>query len=218
MVGIATRAPPATSSSAKSSPAGPWYRQLSMWADVTSISRSASHTRAMSSRIRMASAVASPCRPSSISRSSEVNATAIGRESWHAGSGPAGRLRVGLEVADKGNMKERLFRAYLAGGVLLAVAYFLLPEGPGLIVWDVLALSMPVAILVGVHHFRPDRRLPWLFLAAGLGAFVVGDFVWSLPIGNVLGPSDLAYAVGYPLSRSAASSSPASASGRRCSR
>ena len=96
-------------------------------------------------------------------------------------------------------MKERLFRGYLAGAVLLAVAYFLLPEGPGLIVWDALALSMPVAILVGVHHFRPDRRLPWLFLAAGLGAFVVGDFVWSLPIGNVLGPSDLAYVVGYPL-------------------
>jgi diguanylate cyclase (GGDEF)-like protein/PAS domain S-box-containing protein len=96
-------------------------------------------------------------------------------------------------------MKERLFRVYLAGGVLLAVAYFLLPDGPGLIVWDVLALSMPVAILVGVHRFRPDRRLPWLFLAAGLGAFVVGDFVWSLPIASVLGPSDLAYEVGYPL-------------------
>jgi len=96
-------------------------------------------------------------------------------------------------------MKERLFRAYLAGGVLLGVAFFLLPEGPGLIVWDALALSMPVAILVGVHHFHPDRRLPWLFLAAGLGAFVVGDFIWSLPIASVLGPSDLAYEVGYPL-------------------
>ena len=96
-------------------------------------------------------------------------------------------------------MKERLFRAYLAGGVVVAVVYFLLPEGPGLIVWDALALSMPVAILVGVHHFKPDRRLPWLFLAAGLGAFVVGDVIWSLPIGNVLGPSDLAYVVGYPL-------------------
>ncbi len=75
---MVTRAPPASSSSAKSSPAGPWYRQLSMWADVTSISRSASHTRPMSSRIRMASAAASPCRPSSIARSSAVRSTAIG--------------------------------------------------------------------------------------------------------------------------------------------
>ncbi len=189
-----------------------------MWADVTSISRSASHTRAISSRIRMASAVASPRWPASISRSSAVNSTAIGRESWHAGSGTAGRLRVGLGVADKGNMKERLFRAYLAGGVLLAVAYFLLPEGPGLIVWDAVALSMPVAILVGVHHFQPDRRLPWLFLAAGLGAFVVGDVIWSLPIGNVLGPSDLAYVVGYPLIAIGCLLLAAWASGRRCSR
>jgi diguanylate cyclase (GGDEF)-like protein/PAS domain S-box-containing protein len=96
-------------------------------------------------------------------------------------------------------MKERLFRAYLAGGALVAVAYFLLPDGPGLIVWDALALSMPVAIVVGVRRFEPDRRRPWLFLAAGLGAFVIGDIIWSPPIGNSLGPSDLAYVVGYPL-------------------
>ena len=42
VVGTATRAPPASSVSAKSSPAGPWYRQLSTCADVTSIRRSAS--------------------------------------------------------------------------------------------------------------------------------------------------------------------------------
>ena len=96
-------------------------------------------------------------------------------------------------------MKEWLFRAYLAGGALVGVAYFLLPEGLALIAWDALALSMPVAILVGVHRSKPDRRLPWLFLAAGLGAFVLGDVVWSQPIANALGPSDLAYVVGYPL-------------------
>lgn len=100
----------------------------------------------------------------------------------------------------------------------MATVYFLLPDGPGVIVWDALALSMPVAIVIGVRRFQPDRRLPWLFLAPGLGAFVVGDIIWSLPIGNVLGPSDLAYVVAIRSSRSAASSWLAWGSERRCSR
>jgi diguanylate cyclase (GGDEF)-like protein/PAS domain S-box-containing protein len=94
---------------------------------------------------------------------------------------------------------NRWFKTYLAGGILVSAAYFLLPDGPGVVVWDVLALSMPAAILIGVRHFKPDRRRPWLFIVGGLGAFAFGDTIWSLPIGNALGPSDIAYVIGYPL-------------------
>lgn len=96
-------------------------------------------------------------------------------------------------------MTNRWFKTYLAGGALVSVAYFLLPDGPGVVVWDAVALSMPAAILIGVRRFKPDRRRPWLFIFGGLGAFAFGDTIWSLPIGNVLGPSDVAYVVGYPL-------------------
>ena len=96
-------------------------------------------------------------------------------------------------------MTNRWFKTYLVGGVLVSGAYFLLPDGPGVVVWDALALSMPVAILIGLRRFKPDRRRPWLFIVGGLGAFALGDTIWSLPIGNALGPSDIAYVVGYPL-------------------
>lgn len=68
--GTVTRPPPATSRSAKSNPARPWYRHPSMCAEVMSMSRSAPITPAISTMIRMARLAASPWEPSSRARSS----------------------------------------------------------------------------------------------------------------------------------------------------
>jgi hypothetical protein len=68
-------------------------------------------------------------------------------------------------------VEKRLFGTYLAGGALAIAVYFLTSAGTaGLVVWDLIVVSMPVAIVVGVSRFRPERRAPWLLLAAGLGS------------------------------------------------
>ena len=98
-------------------------------------------------------------------------------------------------------MAKRLFRTYLAGGALATAVYFLTSAGTaGLVVWDLIVASMPVAILIGVWRFRPDRRAPWLHLATGLGIFAFGDVIWAVSFGGAaIAPSDIAYLVGYPL-------------------
>ena len=124
------------------------------------------------------------------------------RSGMIAGSGaPPTGAKTSRGVVDKRNVAKRLFRMYLAGGALAIAAYFLTSAGTaGLIVWDIIVVSMPVAIVVGVWRFRPDRRAPWLLLAVGLGIFALGDVIWNASSGGGgLGPSDIAYMVGYPL-------------------
>ena len=177
MVGTATRAPPASSSSAKSSPAGPWYRQLSTWADVTSISRSASHTP------RHVDHDPHGERRGLAATAVEHLAVVVGQRDGHRSGMMARAGEPGRRIATCWPRGCRYRKR--EGTAVQGVPRRRSPRwpsrtsccrrGPGSIVWDALALSMPVAILVGVRHFQPDRRLPWLFLAAGLGAFVVGD-------------------------------------------
>ena len=55
---------------------------------------------------------------------------------------------------------------------------------------------------VGVWRNRPDRRLPWILMAAGQASFVAGDLMWNYfeVIGEEPFPSfaDVLYLGGYP--------------------
>jgi diguanylate cyclase (GGDEF)-like protein/PAS domain S-box-containing protein len=101
-------------------------------------------------------------------------------------------------VADERNVRNRAITAYLAMGATAIVAYFLLPDGAGSVVWDVIALSVPATIVIGVRRFRPSRRLPWQLIAAGFGLWACGDIFWSFPTAGAIGPGDVAYTIGYP--------------------
>lgn len=95
-------------------------------------------------------------------------------------------------------MERRLFRTYLAGGTLAVAAYLLAGTGISGLVWDAIVVSAPLAIVVGVRRFQPERRHPWFLLAGGLGMFALGDVTWRIPVGGGdLRASDAAYAVGY---------------------
>ena len=97
-------------------------------------------------------------------------------------------------------MRNRAITAYLAMGATATVAYFVLPDTFGSVIWAVIAFSAPVAILVGIRRFRPERPAPWYFLAAGLGFYALGDVLWNmLGAGAVGRPGVAAYALGYPL-------------------
>ena len=64
--------------------------------------------------------------------------------------------------------RSRAWWAYLAGGAVVALAYYLVPA-PGLVprwaakigLYNGLGLSAVVAILVGVRRHRPERPLTW---------------------------------------------------------
>lgn len=85
-------------------------------------------------------------------------------------------------------------RLYLAGVITAIIAYFVLPDPAGSVIWAAIAFSMPVAIMVGVRRFGPERP-PWYLLAAGLAFYAFGDVLWNvLGGGGALGPGDAAYA------------------------
>ena len=93
-----------------------------------------------------------------------------------------------------------------AGASLALVGVFLvLPsEAARAVLYDALAASAVVAILVGVRIHRPAKPLPWYLLAAGFASFVAGEITWHA-YGLVLeqdpfpSVADLFYLVGYPL-------------------
>ncbi|MEA2609596.1 MAG: hypothetical protein QOJ75_1839 [Chloroflexota bacterium] len=66
---------------------------------------------------------------------------------------------------------------YLAGGTALALAYFLMPLLHQSVVYNLVCLSSPIAIVVGIRIHRPAQRLPWFLFAAGQALFVAGDIV-----------------------------------------
>ncbi|BCB79869.1 hypothetical protein GCM10022251_09370 [Phytohabitans flavus] len=46
--------------------------------------------------------------------------------------------------------------------------------------WGAVGLSSVGAIAVGVLRYKPRRRMPWWFLAGGIGVFAVGDLVYNI--------------------------------------
>jgi signal transduction histidine kinase len=97
-------------------------------------------------------------------------------------------------------------QVYLVAGLAAIGLYFLLPwNSPGQsFVYDAIAVSSAVAILVGVRINRPRLSVVWYLLAAGQLAFAVGDIILNLyawvwhrdpPVPSV---ADVFYLAGYP--------------------
>jgi len=120
--------------------------------------------------------------------------------------------RIGLHQTQRDhvpNLRARLSRlppsvAYLAVGVLLVWLHASLELGSQAqtLVYDALAASAVAAALFGAWRHRPERRLPWLLMAAGWALFVAGDLLWNWyeSIGEEPFPSmaDALYLAGYP--------------------
>jgi diguanylate cyclase (GGDEF)-like protein len=87
---------------------------------------------------------------------------------------------------------------------VLIAAYPFLPDLVELGLYHLIGLVAVGGILAGVRLHRLPRPLPWLLLAAGQLAFVLGDGLWDL-YDRVLGaspspsPADILYVSGYPL-------------------
>jgi len=100
-----------------------------------------------------------------------------------------------------------LWKGYALVALALSVAYFLLGGKPDAqaAIYQFFIVAAPIAILIGVWRYRPERRRRWLLFAGGLALWCVGDSYWNYHIW-VLGdqapyPSfaDVAYLGAYPL-------------------
>ncbi len=94
---------------------------------------------------------------------------------------------------------------YLAAGVAATGVYFLLSGRPQAIWYQVIGFSAVAAIVVGARRYLQEGRAPWYFFAAGLGAWAIGDAIFSyyeLQLGReppLPSVADVLYLAGYPL-------------------
>lgn len=101
-------------------------------------------------------------------------------------------------------MKRPAWLLYLLGGAALLAVWELVPPlkvGP---IFNVIALSSPVAIVLAVGRNKPEHRLPWYLFALGQTLFVAGDIITynydkffgtDLPFPSI---GDIAYLAVYP--------------------
>ena len=93
---------------------------------------------------------------------------------------------------------------YLAVGVAFILLHQALELGSTIqsLTYDVVGGSAVAVALIGAWRNRPDRRLPWILMAAGQASFVAGDLLWNYftLIGEEPFPSfaDVLYLGGYP--------------------
>jgi diguanylate cyclase (GGDEF)-like protein/PAS domain S-box-containing protein len=92
-----------------------------------------------------------------------------------------------------GGWRTRLWAWYLIGSGLLTVAYLFLPavKGSGPLI-NLLGLSSPVAIAVGIRIHKPKARVAWMLFVLGQFLYFAGDlYTYSYP--KLLGAD-----VGFP--------------------
>jgi signal transduction histidine kinase len=98
-------------------------------------------------------------------------------------------------------------RRAIAAGLLLCVLYALVgPEHDALrnlIIYAGVELAAILAIVAGIHRYRPTAPQAWLLIALGLSCWWLGDVTWAVyeladrdPFPS---PGDLFYLAGYPL-------------------
>jgi signal transduction histidine kinase len=73
-------------------------------------------------------------------------------------------------------MKRRGWQVALAAGGLGIVAYYLLPEYR-FVVWSLLVFGSAAAAAAGAWIHKPNVRLPWVLITAGLTLFGIGDYL-----------------------------------------
>ena len=78
---------------------------------------------------------------------------------------------------DNQRVKQRAWLAYSIGGAVVTAAYLFVPGlrlGP---IFNLIAISSPIAILIAVRLWKPQTRLPWYLFALGMTFFVAGDVI-----------------------------------------
>jgi diguanylate cyclase len=111
-------------------------------------------------------------------------------------------LQSAHRAADSLNVRNRAWYLYPIGAAIATAVYFLTGHPSGL--FNLIGLSSPVLIVVGVRMHRPPQRAPWYFFALGQFLFICGDviaynydriFHTELPYPAI---SDLFYLLVYP--------------------
>jgi hypothetical protein len=70
-----------------------------------------------------------------------------------------------------------LWLGYFLAGLAAIAVYFTLSDHTQTVSYDLFGVSAMIAVLVGIYRNRPDVRLPWFGLSAGLGFLVIGDIL-----------------------------------------
>src|SRR5664279_4938840 len=96
---------------------------------------------------------------------------AIGR---HGGPGLLSPEGAGWPTVVDRRPAGRWWAIYLVAGTAMTLAFLVLHAN---ILFNIVGLSSPIAILLGVRLNRPAQRLPWFLFAAGQGLFVAGDIL-----------------------------------------
>ncbi len=102
-------------------------------------------------------------------------------------------------------LARRLWFGYAATVLVIMGIFLLLPAGSLAqnALYDVVAVSAAIVILVGIWIHRPAHPWPWVLMAAGQLAFFAGDLLWVIyaELGLETFPSlaDVFYLAGYPL-------------------
>jgi signal transduction histidine kinase len=92
-------------------------------------------------------------------------------------------------------------------GALLTAVYAFAPSEPvwvrELVVYPAAELVAILAVVIGIRHYRPSAPRAWLLIAAGLGAYLIGDTIWGVyatldrdPFPSI---ADAFYLAAYPL-------------------
>ena len=79
-----------------------------------------------------------------------------------------------------GTLTERTWKVFLGIGAISTLIYFLLGEPESqMILYQATGIVSVVAVLVGVRRNRPASTRPWILLALGIAAWVIGDGIWN---------------------------------------
>ncbi len=102
--------------------------------------------------------------------------------------------------------KERIWRWWLAAGLVVLVGYFMLPTGSlqANLVYDFIGLSSGLTIIAAVRVHRPARPGMWYWFAGGQIISVAGDLVYGyydlvLHQQPYPSPADALYLASYPM-------------------
>ena len=99
---------------------------------------------------------------------------------------------------------KRGWLLYILGGTFLLLGWELAPPLKIGLVFNVIAFSSPVVIVIAVRTWRPEHRLPWYLFALGLTLFVAGEVITynyeklfgaELPYPSI---GDILYLTAYP--------------------
>ena len=74
-------------------------------------------------------------------------------------------------------MRRRAWVLYICGGVLVTAAFLFVPGFRQGWLFNIIAISSPIVIVIAVRVWKPQARLPWYLFALGQAFFVAGDVI-----------------------------------------